>query len=326
MLALQFDAVGSLDRLSLVDLPRPEPAPGEVLVRVEGAGVNPSDVKNVQGRFPYTTLPRIPGRDFAGIVEEGPGHLIGKPVWGSGCELGFTRDGSHAEWVTLQAQGVALRPDCLDVVRAGACGVPYVTAWDALERCGVGAGSSVLVIGGAGAVGRAAVDLARWRGGRILAAVRRPEQVRSLSAAGIDTLLLPEPDRMAAAVRDYFPEGADVVFDTTGFWLDASVPALARFGRIAVIAAPADGSVSLPVLNLYRRGGTVVGVNSLLYDSAACARILDRIGAGFEYGQLPLPPEPLSRPLEEGWDVYAGLAEGSRGKQVLTNGFGALAD
>ncbi len=72
MQALQFSATGSLDSLQLNDLPKPVPGAGEVLVEVRAAGLNPSDLKNVLGRFPYTTTPRTPGRDFSGVVVEGP--------------------------------------------------------------------------------------------------------------------------------------------------------------------------------------------------------------------------------------------------------------
>ncbi len=97
MNALRFDALGSLDALKLTTMKRPKPEPGRVLVRVHAAGLNPSDVKNVKGLFTaYTTLPRVPGRDFAGIVEDGPSEMIGRRVWGSGADLGFGHDGSHA--------------------------------------------------------------------------------------------------------------------------------------------------------------------------------------------------------------------------------------
>lgn len=88
MKALQFDKTGDLSALRYVEVPTPVPGADEVLVQIKAAGLNPSDVKNVLGRFP-TTLPRIPGRDFAGVVVEGPQALIGQEVWGTGRELGF---------------------------------------------------------------------------------------------------------------------------------------------------------------------------------------------------------------------------------------------
>lgn len=90
MKALQFDKTGDLSSLRYVEVPTPVAGPDEVLVQIKAAGLNPSDVKNVLGRFPYTTLPRIPGRDFAGVVVEGPQALIGQEVWGTGRDLGFS--------------------------------------------------------------------------------------------------------------------------------------------------------------------------------------------------------------------------------------------
>jgi NADPH2:quinone reductase len=103
MKALQFSRTGDLAALQVVELPTPVPATGEVLVQIKAAGLNPSDVKNVLGRFPYTTMPRVPGRDFAGVVVEGPQALIGQEVWGTGKEIGFLRDGSHAGYIALKA-------------------------------------------------------------------------------------------------------------------------------------------------------------------------------------------------------------------------------
>ena len=89
MRALRFHKVGSLDELKVEELPRPIPAAGEVLIQVKAAAINPSDVKNVQGKMHETSLPRIPGRDFAGIVVEGPGvcpanwFLARAAIWAS---------------------------------------------------------------------------------------------------------------------------------------------------------------------------------------------------------------------------------------------------
>ncbi|MBK5188701.1 MAG: zinc-binding alcohol dehydrogenase family protein, partial [Gemmatimonadaceae bacterium] len=103
----------------------PVPGASEVLVRVRAAGMNPSDVKNVLGSFRETTVPRIPGRDFAGVVEKGPEEWMGREVWGTGAELGFTHDGTHAEYVVLPASGLTLKPTSLPFSLAASCGVPY---------------------------------------------------------------------------------------------------------------------------------------------------------------------------------------------------------
>ncbi|PWE40080.1 quinone oxidoreductase family protein [Pseudomonas prosekii] len=316
MKALQFDNTGDLSALRYVEVPIPVPGADEVLVQIKAAGLNPSDVKNVLGRFPYTTLPRIPGRDFAGVVVEGPQALIGQDVWGTGRELGFFADGSHAQLVKLPANGVALKPTHLSFAQAASLGVPYTTAWDALERSLVTAGTRLLVIGG-GAVGTAALALAKVRGAQVLAAARRVEQVEALQAQGYQTLQLDKPEDLGAQVNAVFAGGAEVIFDTTGFWLPASVAALAVFGRIAIIAAPVDGHVQLPALALYRKGGSVVGINSLLYGVAECAAMLDQFGKFFDQGLLPLPQGLVESPLAEGVARYAEVNAGGGDKVIL---------
>ena len=317
MFALQFTEKGNLDSLKHVEVSTPVAVAGDILVEIRAAGLNPSDVKNVLGRFPYTTVPRIPGRDFAGVVVDGPSHLLGRAVWGTGKGLGFTRDGSHASHIALAAGDVAFKPEALNFAQAASCGVPFTTAWDALERSGVKAGTTLLVIGANGAVGDAAVNLAKARGAQVLAAVRRPESLSELTGRGIAAILLGDPAALPAQVEEHFKGGAEVIFDTTGFWLPAAVPALATFGRIAIIAAPVDGNVQLPALALYRRGGVLVGVNSLLYTPQECAAMLDGFGSLFDQGLLPLPNELREVPLSEGVASYQAVNSGSSEKIIL---------
>lgn len=316
MKALQFDQTGDLSSLRFVDVPTPAPGVDEVLVQIKAAGLNPSDVKNVLGRFPYTTLPRIPGRDFAGVVVEGPQAFIGQEVWGTGRELGFFADGAHAQFVKLPASGVAHKPAHLSFAQAASLGVPYTTAWDALERSQVSADTRLLVIGG-GAVATAALALAKVRGAQVLAAARRPEQVADLQAQGYQTIQLGRPEELGAQVNAVYRGGADVIFDTTGFWLPPSVAALATFGRIAIIAAPVDGHVQLPALALYRKGGSVVGINSLLYGVEACAAMLEQFGRLFDEDRLPLPQGLVEVPLAEGPARYAEVNQGGGDKVIL---------
>src|ERR1700677_176232 len=106
MHAVRLRQFGKLTDLKIEELPTPSPAAGEILLRLTAASVNPSDVKNVQGFMHQTKLPRTPGRDFAGTVIAGPSALVGTEVWGTGGDLGFTRDGSHAEFLVLPASGV----------------------------------------------------------------------------------------------------------------------------------------------------------------------------------------------------------------------------
>jgi NADPH:quinone reductase-like Zn-dependent oxidoreductase len=317
MKALQFTATGSVDHLKLVDLAVPVPTADEVLIRVKAAGLNPSDLKNVLGRFPYTTLPRVPGRDFAGTVEQGPSELVGKAVWGTGRGPGFLRDGSHAEFLVVPASGVALKPHNLSFAQAAAMGVPFTTAYDAVQRTGTTEGTTFLVIGGNGAVGTAALALAKLKGARVLAAVRRADQAQALRAKSYDAIVLDRSESLADQVCEVFAGGAEVIFDTTGAWLPASVSALAEFGQVAIIAAPVDGRVDFPALALYRKGGVVVGVNSLLYDTTQCASMLKDFGAAFDKGLL-LPPEAVKEiALVDGIAQYRAIEAGSSDKAVL---------
>jgi NADPH:quinone reductase-like Zn-dependent oxidoreductase len=322
MQALAFDKKGDLSALTLGERPAPIIAEGEALVEIRAAGLNPSDVKNVLGFFPYTTLPRIPGRDFAGLVLQGPPELVGKKVWGTGLGLGFTQDGTHAERVKLPANGCALMPGRLSFAEAAACGVPYTTAFDGLKRAGVGPGKTLLVIGGHGAVGRAALALGKAMGGRVLAGVRREAQAKTLEALGYNSLVLGAPDQLATQVARKFAGGADVIFETTGAWLPSAVRACGLHGAICVIAPPGMGqlTVDFPVLDFYRRGLTLIGVNSLLHDTVACATMLAQFAAWFDSGDLPPPPQPHSRPLSEGVSAYAQVNGGFSEKIVLVPG------
>src|SRR5260370_12153531 len=128
MRALKFYQTGSLDDLHVEEVSVPIPAAGEVLVEVKAAAINPSDVKNVQGKMHETTVPRIPGRDFAGMIVKGPDELLGRSVFGSGGNLGFGRNGSHAEYLTIPATAVLPLPSNLSFEQAAGVGLNYTNA------------------------------------------------------------------------------------------------------------------------------------------------------------------------------------------------------
>jgi NADPH2:quinone reductase len=320
MKALRLSSTGDLACLQLLEQATPEISTGEVLVRIEAAGLNTSDVSNVLGKHPYTTLPRTPGRDFAGVVEKGPDELLGKEVWGTGKEFGFTRDGSHAQYIAAPADGVALKPNSLSFAQAAACGVPFITAFAALERSGVAPGCRILILGAGGGVGGAAVTLSRWLGAEVFAVVRQSAQAAALEASGVRTALLNPGQSIASSAKPLADNGFDVVFDTTGALLAEAVPLIAPFGRVAIIVAHGDGHVNVPVRDLYRRAGSIVGVNSLLYSASQCAGILTRLRPAFDAGQLIAPSALSESPLTRGPETYAGLNRGARGKFVFTTG------
>ena len=317
MKALRFNTSGNLDKLHLEEQATPSPAEGEVLVRVMAAGLNTSDVSNVLGKHPYTILPRTPGRDFAGVVIEGPAAMVGMEVWGTGREFGFTRDGSHAEFLIAQSAGVALKPKSLSYAQAAACGVPLTTAWTALDRCGVGPGCNLLVLAAGGGVGSMAVSLGRWLGADVTAAARNSAQAAALESRGVPVVIL-SPDRpVGESVRRHSDKGFDVVLDASGALLSEAIALIAPFGRVAVIVSHGDGNVNVPVRDLYRRAGSIIGVNSLLYGAVECAGILARLGPAFDSGGLMPPAGIDERPLDRGVDTYGELHRGVRRKFVF---------
>ncbi|HEY2896141.1 MAG TPA: zinc-binding alcohol dehydrogenase family protein [Gemmatimonadaceae bacterium] len=318
MKALRFDQFGSLDALRIAEVSPPMPSDDEVLVRVRAAGMNPSDVMNVLGRFHETTLPRTPGRDFAGVVVSGPEEWVGREVWGTGAEMGFTHEGTHAEYIALPMGGLALKPASLSFALAASCGVPYTTAWNALRRGGLVVADRRLVVVGVGAVGSAAIALARVLGTtRIVAAAREADVTESLRASGVPIILLTDATSFASEVKAHFPGGADLILDTSGYWVDASVSAIAEFGRITTIAAPKDGHVNFPLRDLYRAAGVLVGINTLLYDVEACAEMLQPIMDAFDSDEIP-PPRPVTEvSLDDGPDVYRAIDAGSSEKFVF---------
>ena len=157
----------------LVELPDPEPNAATAVVKVAAASITPSDIKNVAGKMEHTTLPRIPGRDYAGTVVAGPAKWVGKEVWGTGGELGYTVNGSHAELIAVPTESLQPKPSNLSFEQAAAIGLTYLAAWLALvEYARLTAGETLLVIGANGGVGRAAMQIAKWRGARVIGADR----------------------------------------------------------------------------------------------------------------------------------------------------------
>lgn len=171
MRALRFARFGSPDVLELVERPIPQATDDEVVVRVDAAAVQPSDIKGVAGMMEGTVLPRTPGRDFTSVVVEGPRELLGRAVWGTAGDLGFTRDGTHAEYVRFPAAGLGPRPATLSVEQAAAVPLTFITAWIGLINAAqLHEGESVVVFGASGGVGGAVTQLAHWRGARVIGA------------------------------------------------------------------------------------------------------------------------------------------------------------
>src|SRR6202035_5093662 len=170
MRAIRFKGFGDPSVLELAEVEAPAVGETTALVRVMAASINPSDVKNVAGAMKQTRLPRIPGRDFAGVVEAGPSEWIGRAVWGTGGDTGFTRDGTHAEVIAVPVISLRRKPDILSFDEAASGGVNYIAAWCGREAAGLQAGETVLLMGASGGVGGAAAQIARRLGARVIGA------------------------------------------------------------------------------------------------------------------------------------------------------------
>jgi NADPH:quinone reductase-like Zn-dependent oxidoreductase len=318
MHALRFHRHGQPhEALAFEEVPTPAPGPGEALIELDAAGINPSDVKNVGGAFPQTTLPRVPGRDFAGRVVYGSTQWQGKDVFGTGAGLGYVRDGTHAEYVIVPEEGLALRPASLPPALAAQVGVPYVTAAEGLARAKVVAGDHVLVIGATGAVGRAVAQIAKWAGAHVIGTTLKESDVDEAARRHVDAWVDLSREELAPAARAATGgAGADIAFNVVGGATFApTLEALAIGGRMVCIAATKD-PVPLDVKHLYRHDQAILGIDSLKLGPRDIAVILQRLARGFDTGALLVAPG-LETPLNEGVAAYTALNEGRGGKRVL---------
>lgn len=312
MQALRFEKTGSLDFLQVRDIPNPTASPGEVLVQVKAAAVNPSDVKNVLGKMHETTLPRTPGRDFSGVVMEGPPALVGQSVYGSGGELGFKRDGSHAEFLAVPAAAVSAMPRGFSFEQGAAVGIAYLTAWSALETIArLQAGETVLILGTTGAVGSAAAAIAHRRGARVLGTVRKSLELPAVSKMPVDAWINLETTDLPAGVRSATNgAGADVVFDLVGgLMFEKCLASLARRGRQIAISSSPEPRVNFNLVDFYHNESRLFGVDSVKLTFEQAGQILRDLTPGFESGDFP-PPALESFPLSQAPDIYRKLIAG----------------
>ena len=311
-----------LDHLGLgLDGASRHPGPGEALVRVASAGVNPSDVKAVLGAMPHAVWPRTPGRDYAGTVIEGPAELVGKEVWGSGGELGIRRDGTHAEWLVVPVEHLREKPAAVSLIEAGAVGVPFITAYAGLEDAGgVKPGDVVLVFGGNGKVGQATVQLATAAGARVFAVERTEGPYRGHASGPVEMLGADSTDVAAHVRAATGGHGADIVYNTVGSpYFAAANAALAVKGR-QIFISTIEREVPFDIFAFYRGRHRYVGIDTLALDSGECAQILDALKPGFESGKLkPFPVQDGYRyALEDAAAAYRAVLQGSPERVVLT--------
>jgi NADPH:quinone reductase len=274
MKAIQIRSFGAVADLAPREVEDPALVTGEVRVRVDAAGVNPSDAKNFQGRIRQTRLPRILGRDFAGTVIEGPAPWLGKDVWGTGGDIGFTRDGAFAQHIVVPATALLERPPAWTPVQAASVALPMFTAWEALKRlASVWTGKYLLIVGGTGAVGSSAAYLAQRRGAKVWRTIRQ-----SSGNSGEGWIDLSAGALAEQALKATDGRGMDSVFNTVGGeTFQPSLASLAHHGRIVSIASTGGPEVTFNLIDFYHKQLTLIGLDTLAFDAVASAASLREI-------------------------------------------------
>jgi NADPH2:quinone reductase len=317
MRAIRFKSFGDPSVLELAEVEAPPIIETMALVRVMAASINPSDVKNVAGAMKQTTLPRIPGRDFAGVVEAGPLEWTGVQVWGTG-NTGFSRDGTHAEMIAVPVTSLRRKPDNLSFDEAASVGVNYMAAWCGLQVAGLKAGETVLLIGAGGGVGGAAAQIARHLGARVIGVDRYAPHPEAPIRGIAEKLILGAEDLPAEVRAMTGGNGADVVFDLVGgVMFRSAVNCVALRGRLVEIAATGQREVSFDLADFYHNESRLYGVDTLKLDLTASAEVLEALTPGFVAGEYRAAPITETCGLGEAQEAYRKVAAGSAGRVVL---------
>jgi NADPH2:quinone reductase len=318
--AIYIEQHGAVADLKVSEVPKPSITGDQALVKIEASGINPSDIVSVEGRFAGSVLPRIVGRDFAGKVAEGPPELIGTAVWGTGGDLGVTRDGTHAEYVAIPVAAVARRPKNLSPEEAAAVGVPFVTAFSALVRLGqVKSGEWVIVSGAAGAVGQAAIQLARTQGAHVIALIKNATERWVSENGGVEAIAQSDQADLATIVRTATKgKGADLALNGVGSPIfGCLLTSLAVGGRQVVYSAAGGREFTLDIFSFYKNQSVLMGLDTQKFDVTHCAGILNEIAPLFESNALKPPVIGQRYPLSEVVQAYNSVAAGKGGKTVF---------
>jgi NADPH:quinone reductase len=334
--AIVYSEAGGPDVLRLVERPIPEPALGEVRVAVAVSGVNPTDWRarrgSASGRLPYPEV--VPNQDGAGTIDAvGPGvaaSRVGEPVWL--WEATWQRaNGTAQEYVVLPERQAVRLDEGVSFDVGASLGIPALTA----HRCltvsepgprrlvpGALAGQTVLVAGGAGAVGHAAIQLARWAGARVIATVSSDEKASLARAGGADEVVNYRSGEAVDELRRIAPDGVDVVVEVApaaNAGLDLA--ALAPSGTVAVYSTGSGEGLELSTWELMRRNVRYQFVLVYTVPTAAKVQAVADVASAAADGALAVGVDaglPLHRfPLERTADAHAAVEAGAVGKVLI---------
>jgi len=303
---------GGPDKLVLEELPSPRAAAGEVVIDVKAAGVNFPDLLIIENKYQLKPhLPFTPGAELAGVVQEvgaGVTHVQpGDPV------LALVNTGAFAEECVAPAPKVVRLPPGVDFASAAAFALTYGTAWHALkDRGGLCAGETLLVLGAAGGVGIAAIDIGKMLGARVIAAASSDEKLAVCRARGADDAINYVRQDLRARAREIAGEqGVDVVFDPVGGpYSEPALRSMGWRGRHLVVGF-ANGEIPRLPLNLVLlKGCSIVGVywgDWLRREPEASAREMQGLGGLLRDGKLT-PLVSARYPLARVPEALAALA------------------
>ena len=333
MRAISYSQPGGPDVLQLTDRPIPEPGPGEVRVRVAFSGVNPTDWKSRSTADPGPDG-KVPNQDGSGTVEAvGQGVdpvLVGERVWI--WEAAYQRPwGTAAEYTVVPARHVVLLGAAPSFELGAALGIPFLTAHRCLtvaeslpDRLDAGAltGHTVLVQGGAGAVGNAAIQLARWADATVIATVSSPQKAQLAAAAGADHVINYKQEDVVTEVRKIAPKGVDAIVEVSAA-VNAGVDAqiIGLHGAVAMYADDAGAEVTVPVRSQMNANARWQFV--LVYTEPERAKVLgiEDVAAAVADGAVRVGEEaglPLHVfPLEQTADAHRAVHEGAVGKVLV---------
>jgi NADPH:quinone reductase-like Zn-dependent oxidoreductase len=339
MRAAIFHENGGPEVVRIEDVPRPDPAPGEVLVRVKASALNHLDLWVRRGMPIETTMPHIGGSDVSGVVEEvgegvdpariGERVVINPCLFDGTCEwcrageesmcvdfriLGEHTNGGFAEFVAAAADRVHRIPDGLSFQDAAALPIAYMTAWRALtSRARLQEGESVLVIGASGGTALAAVQIAVMMRARVFAVTKGADNVERLRALGAAHVYdRAEEDWSKAVFRDTEKRGVDVVVENVGAatWA-GSFRALAKGGRLVTYGGTTGPKVEIDLRLLFWKHLEVIGTT--MASRAEFAAMLDAVFSG-----RLRPVVDSVMPLDRAREAHERLEAGGQfGKIVL---------
>ncbi len=317
-----------VEALRWAELPTPTPAAGEVLVAIEAASLNFPDLLIVQGRYQMKpTPPFVPGAEFAGTVAalgEGVTHLqVGQRM---ACLSGT---GAFATHVVAKAALCVPLPPGFPAVDAAAFLMTYATSWHALlDRAALQPGETVLVLGAAGGVGTAAIQIAKARGARVIAAAGGADKCALCAQLGADATLDYSAHAPGAGLREEIQrltdgKGPDVVYDGVGgAYAEPVFRSIAWRGRYLVVGFAAGDIPQLPLNLPLLKGASVVGVfwgEFARREPAANAAMIGELAAAYGRGEVK-PVIDAVLPMQDLPEAFARMARRDvRGKLVLTN-------